>query len=205
LDAAAAEPCFVAPPPPVGPEISNVQPEVTTYIERLEDRRSFRRPIPARRSGSRRRVVSAKTVTPAIICILLLALAALVTARQQVVRHLPQTASLYGLLGMAVNLRGLQFGNIKTVSEVQDGVPVLVVEGDIIGTNARQTEVPRLRFAVIDRAGNEIYAWTSRPDRAVLPPGETLPFRSRLASPPAEASSVTVRFFDGHDATAELI
>jgi len=191
---------FAPPISRAGPEISNERVEVTTYIERLADRRSFRRPTPARR-----RRITAKAATLALICVLVLALVTLVAARQQAVRHLPQTASLYGLLGMAVNLRGLQFDNIKTVSEVQDGVPVLVVEGDIIGTNARLTEVPRLRFAVTDRAGNEIYAWTARPDRTVLPPGETLPFRSRLASPPAEASGVTVRFFDGHDATAELM
>ena len=36
----------------------------------------------------------------------------------------------------------------------------------------------------------------------VLPPGEALPFRSRLASPPAEASGVTVRFFNRRDAQA---
>jgi hypothetical protein len=55
---------------------------------------------------------------------------------------------------------------------------------------------------VLDRSGKEIYAWTARPDRTLLPPGESLPFRSRLASPPAEASGVTVRFFNRHDAKA---
>jgi hypothetical protein len=148
---------------------------------------------------------SAKAAVPAVIFVLALTLLALFAARQQVVRHLPQTASLYAMFGMPVNLRSLQFENIKTVRELQDGVPVLVVEGDIIGTSARLTEVPRLRFAVVDRTGKEIYAWTARPDRTLLPPGETLPFRSRLASPPAEASGVTVRFFNRRDASAGIM
>jgi hypothetical protein len=115
---------------------------------------------------------------------------------------LPQTASLYAVIGLPVNLRGLAFENIKTAREMQDGVPMLVVEGDIVGTTGRHTEVPRLRFAVTDAGGKEIYAWTARPTRTLLPPGETLPFRSRLASPPSEANGVSVRFFNRRDAQA---
>ena len=37
-----------------------------------------------------------------------------------------------------------------------------------------------------------------------LAPGETLPFRSRLASPPGEGRDVTVRFFTRLDAVAGL-
>ncbi len=186
--------------PSAGTESHNRGFDAETNVERIAARRSFQRPKPGRR-----RMPSAKAALPAVIFVLALTLLALFAARQQVVRHLPQTASLYAMLGMPINLRSLQFKNIKTVRELQDGVPVLVVEGDIIGTSARLTEVPRLRFAVVDRTGKEIYAWTARPDRTLLPPGETLPFRSRLASPPAEASGVTVRFFNRRDASAGIM
>jgi predicted Zn finger-like uncharacterized protein len=139
---------------------------------------------------------------PVLICAMVLALICLVAARQQVVRVLPQTASLYAAIGLPVNLRGLTFENIQTSREIEDGVPFLVVEGEIVGTTARHTEVPRLRFAVTDGNGREIYAWTAQPSRNLLPPGETLPFRSRLASPPPDASGVTVRFFNRRDAQA---
>ena len=158
-----------------------------------------------RRRPDARKLLAGKSVLPAVIGVLALTLLGLFAARQQVVRHLPQTASLYAALGLPVNLRGLEFENIKTLRETQDGVPVLIVEGDIVGTTARLTEVPRLRFAVLDGAGREIYAWTARPSRTLLPPGETLPFRSQLASPPAEASSISVRFFNRRDAQAGFI
>jgi hypothetical protein len=103
---------------------------------------------------------------------------------------------------LPVNLRGLAFENIRTSRDVQDGVPMLIVEGEIVGTTGRHTEVPRLRFAVTDSTGKEIYAWTARPARTLLPPGEALPFRSRLASPPAEASGVSVPFVQRADAQA---
>jgi hypothetical protein len=59
--------------------------------------------------------------------------------------------------------------------------------------------VPRLRFAVRNATGQEIYAWTAKPSRSILEPGDKLPFRSRLASPPADASDVLVRFANAND------
>ena len=164
-------------------------------VERAAAARAGRRPLRRRRALSRHAL-------PAAICALALVLFCLVAARQQVVRFLPQMASLYANIGLPVNLRGLAFENIKTLREMHDGVPMLIVEGEIVGTTARHTEVPRLRFAVVDGSGKEIYAWSARPSRNLLPPGEALPFRARLASPPADANGISVRFFNRRDAQA---
>lgn len=170
--------------------------EATTNIERTAAAHA------SKLSRTRRKLTLSQHALPAALCGLALALVCLIAARQQIVRFLPQTAALYARIGLPVNLRGLDFANIKTTREMQDDVPMLVVEGEIVGTTGRHTEVPRLRFAVTDGAGKEIYAWTARPSRTVLPPGETLPFRSRLASPPGEASGISVRFFNRRDAQA---
>jgi hypothetical protein len=76
------------------------------------------------------------------------------------------------------------------------------VEGTIMNTSDKPVTVPRLRFAARDAAGQEIYAWTALPGRSILGPGEKLDFRSRLASPPANAKKVMVRFFNAQDAAA---
>ncbi len=123
----------------------------------------------------------------------------LFAARHQVVRYAPQTASFYALFGMPVNLRGLDFENIRVTRTVQDGIPVLVVEGKITATTA-VADVPRLRFAIHDQSGKEIYTWSMMPSRSLLASGESLPFRSRLASPPAEGHNVSIRFFNRRDA-----
>lgn len=181
---------------PADPASGDRHIDAPTNIERSAARRAGK---PAR---ARRRLALSRYTLPASICALMLILVCLIAARQQVVRFLPQTASLYAGIGLPVNLRGLAFENIKTAREMQDGVPMLVVQGEIIGTTGRHTEVPRLRFAVVDGAGKEIYAWTARPSRSLLPPGEALPFRSQLASPPAEASGISVRFFNRRDLQA---
>jgi predicted Zn finger-like uncharacterized protein len=141
---------------------------------------------------------------PAVIFILLAANAGLLAWRAEIVRLLPQTGPLYAAVGLPVNLRGLVFDNIHMSRIDQDGVDVLVVEGSIVNVTARPVEVPRLRLAMRNEASHEIYAWTALPSRSILAAGDALPFRSRLASPPADGREVKVRFFTRRDAVAGL-
>jgi predicted Zn finger-like uncharacterized protein len=122
--------------------------------------------------------------------------------RSDVVRVLPQTASFYALVGLPVNLRGLAFEEVVTSAEQHEGVPILVVEGNVFNGARKTVEVPRLKFAVRNAARQEIYSWTAVPSRASLLPGEALAFRSRLASPPADAHDLVLRFVSHRDVAA---
>jgi predicted Zn finger-like uncharacterized protein len=119
--------------------------------------------------------------------------------RSDVVRALPQTASFYAMLRLPVNLRNLTFNDVATSMEQHEGVPILVVEGNIFNTAGKTEGVPRLKFIVRNAAHQEIYAWTAVPARATLGPGEGLGFRTRLASPPASAHDLVVRFLNRRD------
>lgn len=134
------------------------------------------------------------------------AMAALVAAlliwRTDVVRAMPQTALFYRLAGLDVNLRGVTFKDIKVSNETVDGKPVLVIEGVIVGTTRTTVELPRLRFAIRDAQGAEIYAWNTVLEQPVLKPGERASFKSRLSSPPPEGRNIDIRFFNKHDAAA---
>lgn len=125
---------------------------------------------------------------------------AIIAGRQQIVRYLPQTASLFASIGLPVNLRNLEFEGIKISKETQDGVTILIIEGKIVNTVASATDVPRLRFAARNASGQEIYTWSMQPTRSILGPGDSLPFTSRLAAPPADAVDIMVRFFTKQDA-----
>lgn len=124
---------------------------------------------------------------------------ALVVWRADVVRLMPQTATFFKMAGLEVNLRGLRIENVKVTSETVEGKPVLIIEGFVADGARKPAQVPRLRFVVHDEKGVEIYAWNSVVDQTVLQPGERVPFRSRLASPPAEARTIAVRFFNRRD------
>src|SRR5438270_8855475 len=125
--------------------------------------------------------------------------AALMIWRTDVVRLLPQTASFYKMVGIDVNLRGVLFKDVKITTETVDGKPVLVIEGVIVGETKKPVELPRLRFAVRDAQGAEIYAWNTVLDQPVLMPGERAWFKSRLASPPAEGRNIERRLFNQHE------
>lgn len=161
--------------------------------------------VAARRMRRRRKRRSLRVpLSPLHAAILALALVnlALVVWRTDVVRAMPQTASFYAALGLPVNLRGLTFDNVVTATEQHDGVPILTIEGNVYNGTRKAEEVPRLKFIVRNSARQEIYSWAAVPTRNVLQPGEVEPFRARLASPPADAHDLVVRFVNRRDILA---
>jgi predicted Zn finger-like uncharacterized protein len=185
----------IANSPPLVPALAqDSAPATGPDIETVAARR-------ARQSGTKRRRSRRWPGLPTIILVLAGIIAALLNWRAAVVRFVPQTASVFSAVGFPVNLRGLSLDNVKTSLESHEGVTVLVVEGTIANVTRHPLEVPRLRFAVRNAAGYEVYAWTALPTEPVLAPGESAPFRSRLASPPADAQDIIVRFFNRRDVT----
>jgi predicted Zn finger-like uncharacterized protein len=136
---------------------------------------------------------------PVAIAVLAGLIAIVLGWRQSIVQFAPQTASFFATIGLPVNLRGTVFQDIRTTQEMHEGIPVLVVEGNIVSVSKKPTEVRRLRFSLRDAAGHEVYSWTALPTRSVVEPGDSVQFRSRVASPPAEGRDVIVRFFNRHD------
>jgi predicted Zn finger-like uncharacterized protein len=157
--------------------------------------RPWRRKSPKRPGSAGRPVARLPTVCVAMGALVL----ALVIWRVDVVRLLPQTAAFYQRAGLEVNLRGLVFKDVKITNETVEGKPALVIEGMIEGRSQKPVELPRLRFSVRDAHGVEIYAWNAVLEQAVLKPGETAWFKSRLASPPPEGRNIDVRYFNKRD------
>ena len=138
----------------------------------------------------------------AIVLVLFAFNVAVIGARNEVVRYLPQTASLFAAIGLPVNLRQLDFEDVRITRENQSGATILLVDGKIVSKANKPLEVPRLRFAARNASGQEVYTWTARPERSILPAGESMEFHTSLAKPPADATDVMVRFFTASDAMA---
>ena len=154
------------------------------------------------RAGRRRLQLPSLSSLQALILGLLIIDAMLIGWRKEIVRLLPQTASLYSAIGLSVNLRGLSLDDLSTATEMHEGVPILVVGGKIINVTGAMTEVPRLKLVVRDAARREIYSWTVAPPIARLQPYQAAEFSSRLASPPAGSKDVMVRFLNRRDLMA---
>jgi predicted Zn finger-like uncharacterized protein len=200
--APALEPTEVVPSPPLAPLPPGEPPPAieaspSADVESVAARR-------IRRKAARRRLYWTGQGLPTLILLLLAANIGLIAWRADIVQWFPQTASLYAALGLPVNLRGLAFTDIVTRKDMEDGVQVLIVEGFIRNETRRSAQVPRLRFAVRNDSGHEIYSWTAQPARSAIPSGATLPFRSRLASPPPETHEILVRFYTRRDLVAGI-
>jgi predicted Zn finger-like uncharacterized protein len=140
----------------------------------------------------------------AIAAVLAMVLVFGVASRQSIVRAAPELATLYAAIGFPVNLRGLEFQNIRTRQEIQDGITVLAIEGEVENVANRAVELPRVRLAVLGDNGVEIYSWTALLPRSILYPHERVQFKSRLASPPAQGKEIMVRFLTRGDLTASI-
>ena len=195
----APTPATVADAPPLVPPIGH-EPLPGDTQPSPEDIESFA--ARRQRLQERRKQKRLNSRWTALLLVLFAGNVALIGARDDIVRYLPQTASLFSAIGLPVNLRHLTFENVRITHATENGVPVLIVEGSVMSAARKPVEVPRMRFAARNAAKQEIYIWTLLPERNVLAPGETLEFTSRLASPPKGVRDVVVRFFTASDAIA---
>ena len=176
------------------------------WVAQADDEPVASRPAKARRGSFRKFAFGSGPVgknlsvsPPMAIAAMAALVMALIYWRNDVVRIMPQTAGFFQLTGLSVNLRNLAFEDVRVTTETVNGNRVFVIEGAIAPVSRKAVEIPRLRFVVQDARGADIYAWNAVVDQAVIRPGERVPFKSRLASPPADAHSVVVRFFHKRD------
>src|SRR5262249_53422058 len=126
--------------------------DVDSDSDEVENFAARRKRLQARRKQARR-----SSRWTALILVLFAFNVALIGARGEVVRFLPQTASLFSAIGLPVNLRNLKFENMRISKETQESLSALVIEGTIVSISNKPAEVPRLRFAARDAAGQEVY------------------------------------------------
>jgi predicted Zn finger-like uncharacterized protein len=186
------------PAPPLVPNDLNSMTPVLREDAAEAEIKPARRALPPRpvpRKASRKGLGVATLAAAAALVVLAIA------ARASVVRAIPDLGGLYAAIGLPVNLRGLEFRDVRTTSETQDGIAVLVIEGEVANIAKHAVEVPRVRLAVLGTGGQELYSWTALLPRSTLSEDEKVSFRSRLASPPPEGREVLVRFLTRSDLT----
>jgi len=129
-----------------------------------------------------------------IAVVLLIGLSA-VRYRQEITVIWPQSAGVYSRLGMNVNVQGIDFTQVDYHRESEDGQVVLAVTGQIVNHGTRELPVPQtVRVTLSDSSNHELYHWNFTPEAQTLRPGQSIPFLTRLSSPPATARHLEVRF-----------
>jgi predicted Zn finger-like uncharacterized protein len=163
-------------------------------IERVRKATAYK-PLKSKKPGATasntRRVVEPGL---AILGALALLLGAGLIFREPVVKTTPSLATLYKGIGLPVNVRGLEFAEVKSSRSIKNGEQVLVVEGRIANVSGAEVSVPAIRVTLRSPTGGEIDAVSVRPEQGKLGlTGETT-FKTQFANPSTDAKDVLVHF-----------
>jgi hypothetical protein len=147
-------------------------------------------------SAPRRRWRAGGAAGPAFVLVgLVVAATTAIAARAAIVSIAPPMAGVYALAGMPVNLRGLSIADVHvTTTQQPDSLGELLVTGEIANLRDSETAAPNLRLALRADDGRELYVWMARGPKPRLGSHERVPFRARLAAPPAGVREVLVKF-----------
>ena len=142
------------------------------------------------------RHLSTPVASALLIGFLVLFCGAAVVGRETVVRVLPDFAGIYQLIGLKVNLRGLDFSEVAAHREMDGSTPVLVVEGDIVNLDDQSKPLPAVRVTLKSSTDRDVYAWNYMLPQLNIDQRGKVHFKTRLLAPPEASASVEVRFTD---------
>lgn len=114
---------------------------------------------------------------------------ALFMLRAPVVSALPVFGAAAGLQRSA---DALTFNRVRSEVLRIHGVSTLFVDGEVLNGSSAEVDLPAIRVTLKSTAGQTITSWLVEPARQQLDAGESIGFRSAFASPPAEATEVSL-------------
>jgi len=117
------------------------------------------------------------------------AVAFILMFRAPIVSALPELASLRGL-PEAVDQ--LEFEQVRSETVHLNGVSTFFVEGEIVNRSASDVDLPAIRVTLKSLDGTTRTSWLVEPSTTGLAAGRSVGFRSALASPPEDATQVTL-------------
>ncbi len=137
---------------------------------------------------------AAKVAAPVGVAVGLAGLIIAVPQRDAVVRLIPDLAPLYAMVGLDVNVRGIEFSPFTAERALVAGLTVLRIEGTMTNADDEARSVAPLRLALLADTGAELFVWRIEPPTTDLLPEQSVPVFSELTAPPETVASVSVRF-----------
>lgn len=116
--------------------------------------------------------------------------------RVDVVTAFPRASSAYAAVGTTVNPFGISVGELHVSHQIEHGVPLLVVEGDLHNYDRRSRPVPEVRAVLRDGHGQSLLEWSVQLDVHDLQAGDHQAFRTIVSDPPPATVEVEVILVD---------
>jgi hypothetical protein len=104
----------------------------------------------------------------------------------------PIVSALPDLGGTTPEMRALEFQEVRSETVVMQGARTLYVEGNVVNHSGETVGLPAIRITLRSTGGDAVASWVVEPSATAVEAGKTVGFRSALASPPADATQVTL-------------
>jgi predicted Zn finger-like uncharacterized protein len=114
------------------------------------------------------------------------AIALLMVLRAPIVSAFPE------LGGTTPEMRALEFQQVRSETVDMQGARTLYVEGNVVNHSGDTVGLPAIRITLRSTGGDAVASWVVEPSATAVEAGKTVGFRSALASPPADATQVTL-------------
>jgi predicted Zn finger-like uncharacterized protein len=143
---------------------------------------------------------SAATAWAGIAGVAALVLVLAVVFRQGVAKIWPNTASAYAMVGLNVNITGLEFSDLQITRSIEPSSPSITIAGSVRNIGGKARKPPVLRFGLRDHNGDEVKSWLTSLAGAEIPPGGARQFKSTLSNPPVSAVDIEATFATASEA-----
>jgi predicted Zn finger-like uncharacterized protein len=143
---------------------------------------------------------SRKPLAISAIAAALLVLIGGIYMRQDIVEIWPPSALLFETVGLPVDAlgAGLQLQNVRSEKRVEDGITVLVIEGQVVNISNRERPVPPLRAVSLGPDKTRLGDWTFTASHETLLPGEIATFVSQMREPAGVIAEIAITFQPSH-------
>ena len=131
-----------------------------------------------------------------LLGLVILAMVGMVVFSKPLMQAQPRLRPIYAGLGFATPQpgEGLRLVELASTRIVQDGVPVLVIDGFVENISTNQRQVPPLKGALRDSADRELQSWVFNVQNPSLRPGDRVAFRTEVRQPSAAATDLSITF-----------
>src|SRR5215469_5019704 len=131
----------------------------------------------------------------ALVVVVGLAAGGAVWERDAVIRAWPPSARLYSLLGLAVpQPRDVLKVTAQAHRDEENGVPRLVIEGEVANISPEAQTVPKLKVELTDAVNRVVQSWSFDVSTERLLPGASVPFTTSVTRPSDAATGMSVTF-----------
>ena len=137
-----------------------------------------------------------KIIAIASVVFFLLLGGGLFFGRSYIIDLYPPAGDIFAMVGLGGEElgEGLEFNNIKSAREVEKGVDVMVVRGEIANVSDQERMVPMIHVVLLDGNKEVIQSAMAAPLENFLKAGATIAFGAKLPEPSALARSLEVTF-----------